>query len=58
MGMMALALDVRLSKPGHYILNPHGRSATGDDLERGLAIASRAAWGVAAAAVLLRLAWD
>jgi adenosylcobinamide-phosphate synthase len=57
MGMMALALGVRLSKPGHYVLNPHGRSALPEDMARGLAIATRAAWGVAALALLAELAW-
>ena len=58
MGIMALALGVRLSKPGHYVLNPHGRFALPEDTARGLAIATRAAWGVAALAVLAELAWD
>ena len=58
MGIMALALGVRLSKPGHYVLNPHGRSAMPEDMARALAIATRAAWGVAALAALAELAWD
>jgi adenosylcobinamide-phosphate synthase len=56
MGTMALALEVRLSKPGYYVLNPDGRSASADDVARGLAIAARAAWGVAVVASLLELA--
>lgn len=35
MGALALALGVRLSKPGVYALNPHGREATPDDFHRG-----------------------
>ncbi|MGD0490449.1 MAG: adenosylcobinamide-phosphate synthase CbiB [Steroidobacteraceae bacterium] len=52
MGTMALALDVRLSRPGYYVLNPRGRSASGEDVARGVAIAARAAWGVAVVAAL------
>jgi adenosylcobinamide-phosphate synthase len=55
MGTMALALDVRLSRPGYYVLNPSGRFASRDDVLRGLAIAARAAWGVAIVAALLKL---
>jgi len=32
MGAMALALGIRLSKPGVYVLNPDGRTATAADL--------------------------
>jgi adenosylcobinamide-phosphate synthase len=56
MGTMALTLGVRLSRPGYYVLNPGGRSASREDIGKGLAIAARAAWGVAAAASLLQLA--
>jgi adenosylcobinamide-phosphate synthase len=56
MGTLALALDVRLSRPGYYVLNPGGRSVCGHDVARGLAIAARAAWGVAIAASLVELA--
>lgn len=56
MGMMALALGVRLSKPGVYVLNPHGRCASRHDMERALALASLAASEVAALALLLELA--
>ncbi|HUA76733.1 MAG TPA: CobD/CbiB family cobalamin biosynthesis protein [Acetobacteraceae bacterium] len=55
MGTMALALNVRLSRPGYYVLNAGGRSATSEDLVRGLIIATRAAWGTALAASLLAL---
>ncbi len=56
MGTLALALDVRLSRPGYYVLNPGGRSACGADIARGVAIAARAAWGVALLSALLELA--
>jgi adenosylcobinamide-phosphate synthase len=49
MAMLALALDIRLSKPGVYVLNAGGRAAAADDMTRGIAVASRAA----RAAVLL-----
>jgi len=35
MGALALSLDVRLSKPGVYLLNPDGRSVDKDDFRRG-----------------------
>jgi adenosylcobinamide-phosphate synthase len=35
MGALALALGVRLSKPGVYALNPEGREATSEDFHRG-----------------------
>jgi adenosylcobinamide-phosphate synthase len=54
MAMLALALDVRLSKPGHYVLHPAGQAAGQRHLERGLGLAERAAWAaVAAASVML-----
>jgi adenosylcobinamide-phosphate synthase len=56
MGILALALDVRLSRPGYYVLNPAGRSACREDIARGVTIAARAAWGVAILAALLELA--
>jgi cobalamin biosynthesis protein CobD/CbiB len=34
--MLALVLDVRLSKPGHYVLHPAGQAVGQQDLERGL----------------------
>lgn len=59
MAMLALALDVRLSKPGHYVLHPAGLAARRQDLERGLGLAERAAWAaVAAASVLLLVVRD
>jgi adenosylcobinamide-phosphate synthase len=50
MAMLALALDVRLSKPGHYVLHAAGQAAGQRHLERGLAVAERAAWAAAAVA--------
>jgi adenosylcobinamide-phosphate synthase len=44
MAMLALALDVRLSKRGVYALNAGGQGALATHLARGLAIARRAAW--------------
>jgi adenosylcobinamide-phosphate synthase len=56
MAMMAIALGVRLSKPGVYVLLAGGRGAGPEHLDRGLVIATRAAWSGAAiaCAVLLR----
>jgi adenosylcobinamide-phosphate synthase len=58
MAMMALALDVRLSKPGAYILHAAGRSASAADLQRGLRVAAHAAWlAVVLAVVMLLGSW-
>lgn len=35
MGALALALGVRLGKPGVYVLNPEGRPPDADDFRRG-----------------------
>ncbi|HEX3846897.1 MAG TPA: adenosylcobinamide-phosphate synthase CbiB [Steroidobacteraceae bacterium] len=48
MAMMALALGVRLSKPGVYALNASARPPGPRDLERGIAVGTRAAWAAAA----------
>jgi adenosylcobinamide-phosphate synthase len=53
MGMMALALDVRLSRPGHYVLHETGRSVTDLDVHRGLHVAARVAWSGLVIAVVL-----
>ena len=53
--MLALVLDVRLSKPGHYVLHPAGQAVGQQHLERGLAIAERAAWAAVAAASAMLL---
>ena len=42
MGAMALALGVRLSKPGVYVLNAAGRVVLAGDAERALRLAARA----------------
>jgi adenosylcobinamide-phosphate synthase len=44
MGMLALTLGVRLSKPGVYVLNAEGDTARCAHTDRALAICSRAAW--------------
>lgn len=41
MGAMALALGVRLSKPGVYVLNAAGRAARAEDTRRAIDLASR-----------------
>jgi adenosylcobinamide-phosphate synthase len=56
MGMFALALDVRLSRPGYYVLHPEGHSAGPDDVSRGLKIGGRAAWFAVVVAALVQLA--
>jgi adenosylcobinamide-phosphate synthase len=56
MGMLALALDVRLSRPGYYILHAAGRCAGPEDIPRGLEIAGRAAGAAIAIAALVQLA--
>jgi adenosylcobinamide-phosphate synthase len=43
MAMLALVLDVRLSKPGIYVLHPSGASPRPDDVVRGLTLCERAA---------------
>ena len=52
MAAMALALNVRLSKPDVYVLNPEGRQAEQGDIAHAAAIASRAVGCVVAVAVL------
>ncbi len=57
MAAMALAMDIRLSKPGVYVLHAEGRSAAAEDFRRGLGIATRAAWlGLALAMLASSLA--
>jgi adenosylcobinamide-phosphate synthase len=54
MGMLALALGVRLRKPGVYALNGEGPEPRATDTERAIAICSRAAWlAVAISAAVL-----
>lgn len=56
MGMLAIALDVRLSRPGFYVLNAEGRAVQAGDVASGLIVASRAAWAATAIAFLTSLA--
>jgi adenosylcobinamide-phosphate synthase len=44
MGMLALALNVRLSKPGVYVLNASGDPVQAHHLKAGLRTCERAAW--------------
>jgi adenosylcobinamide-phosphate synthase len=55
MGMLALALNVRLSKPGVYVLNASGDSAQAHHLRAGLRTCERAAWLTAALMIALTL---
>jgi adenosylcobinamide-phosphate synthase len=56
MGMLALALDVRLSRPGYYVLHAAGRCAGPCDIPRGLEIARRTALSAVVVAALVQLA--
>jgi adenosylcobinamide-phosphate synthase len=56
MGMLALALDVRLSRPGYYVLHAAGHCAGPDDISRGLRIAGRAACSAVVVAAIVQLA--
>lgn len=56
MGMLALALDVRLSRPGYYVLHAAGRCAEARDIPRGIEIAGRAALSAVTVAALVQLA--
>lgn len=53
MAAMALALHVRLSKPGVYVLNDHGMPAHSGDIGRAQRVATRAVWVVVMAAVVV-----
>jgi adenosylcobinamide-phosphate synthase len=44
MGMLAMALRVRLSKPGVYALNPDGGPVLAEHMRLGLRVCDRAAW--------------
>lgn len=52
MAAMALALDVRLAKPGVYVLHPAGRPAQAADTQRAVELAGRVVVWLAAGAVL------
>jgi adenosylcobinamide-phosphate synthase len=56
MGMLALALDVRLSRPGYYVLHAAGRCAGPHDIPRALKIAGRAVCSAVTVAALAQLA--
>ena len=59
MGAMALALGVRLSKPGVYVLHGDGRPAQPADTTRALQLAGRVVGFLASCALLLALlAWS
>lgn len=55
MGVLAAGLDVRLEKPGHYVLNPGGAVPTGDHVTLALRRAGLA--GLSAYALTGVLAW-
>ena len=58
MAALALALDVRLSKPGVYTLHLDGQRATSHHVQASLRVCERAAWlGVVMACLALMLAW-
>jgi adenosylcobinamide-phosphate synthase len=56
MGAMALALGIRLGKPGAYVLNPSGRVPGAQDVDRALRLARGSVLMVAAGAVAVLLA--
>jgi adenosylcobinamide-phosphate synthase len=56
MGMLALALDVRLSRPGYYVLHAAGHCAGPHDISRGIRIAGRVAWSAVVIATFVQLA--
>lgn len=53
MAALALALGVRLSKPGVYQLNPDGRSPQAADTARALQLAGRVVWLLAVLALVV-----
>lgn len=55
MAAMALALDVRLAKPGVYVLHAEGRMAQPEDTARALQLAGRVVGLLALAALLVAL---
>jgi adenosylcobinamide-phosphate synthase len=61
MGMLALALNVRLSKPGVYVLNSTGTAVEERHLWGGLRVCERAAWitiALSAATSLIVIRWS
>ena len=60
MGMLALALEVRLGKPGVYVLNSSAPAPSRLHLWRGLGMCRRAAWGsllLTATTILVLASW-
>ncbi|NDZ11428.1 cobalamin biosynthesis protein CobD [Variovorax sp. WS11] len=60
MAAMALRLDVRLAKPGVYVLNPAGREPTAADTRHAAALGARVVWmtgALAALAFVLQATW-
>jgi adenosylcobinamide-phosphate synthase len=55
MAAMALALNVRLAKPGVYTLHPTGRSPTLADTTQALCFSARVVGGLAAFAFVAAL---
>lgn len=53
MGALALALGLRLEKPGVYRLNPEGRPPQACDTAAALRLCQSVVWGLAVAAVLV-----
>jgi adenosylcobinamide-phosphate synthase len=53
MAAMALALDVRLAKPGVYVLHADGRSAQPADTSRAVQLAARVVMSLAGSALLV-----
>ncbi|HEV2271761.1 MAG TPA: adenosylcobinamide-phosphate synthase CbiB [Steroidobacteraceae bacterium] len=61
MGMLALALGVRLSKPGVYALNADGSEPGAAHIDRAIGICTRAAWlaaGCSAAVLVMVGCWS
>jgi len=56
MGTLAGTVDVRLEKPGVYVLNPDAPLPTGPVARRALAVVDRAGWLAVASAAALSLA--
>lgn len=58
MAAMALALGVRLSKPGVYALNEAARAPEPADTARAIRLAAAAVWGVQLAGCIILVAWE
>jgi adenosylcobinamide-phosphate synthase len=53
MAALALRLDIRLAKPGTYLINPAGRPPTAADTAAALRLVSRRGWALIAICALL-----